>query len=278
MNEDVGVAIATDRILLARGSGIVDAKDVVEGLVETRSGGAPRYVHSSDAFTELCQQLGQTTVVEGGTREPRAVTAASMDIRYGETVSGSLQRSDERAEAYGRDGYFAAYQFLGTAGDSVEITMDVPCGDTYLLLEGPDGSIVDQNDDHATTLNSRIRTELPTTGVYTIVATSWAWGATFDYRVTLEAVDESTAATTGDFSRQRAGGSALTVNGDTASRTWVLVFEDADDVAVADIEAWIESDGRFDDYEDLQVERADRSAQITGTVDTAAVSLGGAEK
>lgn len=278
VNEDTGVAITTDGILLARGSGIVDAQDVIEGLVETRTGGEPRYVDSSDAFAELCQMLGNATVVEGGTREQRAVTAASMDIRYGETVSGSLQRSDERAEEYGRDGYFDAYQFLGTAGDSVEITMDVPRGDTYLLLEGPDGSIVAENDDHGTTLNSRIRTELPTTGVYTIVATSWAWGATFDYRVSLEALRRSTGTASGDFPGRLAQGSALTVDGETASRTWVLVFADADDVPIDDIESWVGSDDRFVEYEDLQVERADRAALITGAVDTGDVSLASDEE
>lgn len=276
-NDDRGVAINNNNnnnntILVARRSGNEDAQDIIELLIETKSGEEPRYADSSDAFSTLSQQLGQTTFVIGSTHEPTEDAAASVDIQYGDTIPNSLEESDQTdREEYG-DRYIDSYRFSGEAGDEVEITMESPSGDTFLLLEGPDGSRVAVNDDYADTTNSQIRTTLPTSGEYTIVATSYDERATFEYELTLEAVDTSTNQPAGNFENEVARGSALSVDGDTSTRTWVLVFEETDDVDTDDIEEWVDSDERFEDYDDLNVERNGRAALITGTIDTDDIS------
>lgn len=83
-------------------------------------------------------------------------------IRYGETVTGSLNLSQER------------WVFNGTAGESVTIAMTSDDFDTYLELLGPDGTQVTFNDDGGQGLNSLIENfTLPATGEYTIIARSF---------------------------------------------------------------------------------------------------------
>jgi hypothetical protein len=210
--------------------------------------------------------------VTGSTHEPTEDAVASVDIQYGETIPNSLEETDQTdREEYGSR-YIDTYRFSGEAGDEVEITMESPSGDTVLLLEGPDGSEVATNDDYNDTYNSQIRTTLPESGGYTIIATSYGEDATFEYQLTLEATNTSTNQPAGNFENEVARGSALSVDGDTSTRTWVLVFEETDDVNTDDIEEWVDSDERFEEYDDQNVERNGRAAIITGTIDTDEIS------
>ena len=63
------------------------------------------------------------------------------------------------------------YQFEGRAGQTITINMDSDDFDTYLVLIGPDGRALEENDDrNSQTTNSTIRITLPTTGKYRILA------------------------------------------------------------------------------------------------------------
>jgi hypothetical protein len=64
--------------------------------------------------------------------------------------------------------------FSGTAGQTVTITLESTAFDTYLILLGPNGDRIAENDDIGSgNLNSQIVVTLPTTGVYRIVANSY---------------------------------------------------------------------------------------------------------
>lgn len=111
--------------------------------------------------------------------------AEAVDLRsisYGETRDGSIDSGDPESETY--RGNYEPVSFDGSSGDNVTIEMTSD-DDTYLILLGPDGTIVAENDDYEG-LDSRIETELPSDGSYTIVATSYSSRATFDYELTLE--------------------------------------------------------------------------------------------
>ncbi|MFK8184661.1 MAG: PPC domain-containing protein [Phormidesmis sp.] len=66
------------------------------------------------------------------------------------------------------------YSFDGEAGQAMTIDLESEDFDTVLLLRGPDGEILTSNDDFGREFNSRIVIELPETGTYSAVATSFS--------------------------------------------------------------------------------------------------------
>lgn len=66
------------------------------------------------------------------------------------------------------------YSFDGEAGQTMTIDLESEDFDTVLLLRGPDGEILTSNDDFGRDFNSRIVIELPETGTYSAVATSFS--------------------------------------------------------------------------------------------------------
>ena len=103
-------------------------------------------------------------------------TCSSTPIFLGVTsLRGELSTAD--CEAPHRAGSYAdLYPFDGTLGDQVTIALTGDdLSDPYLLLVGPDGSVVTENDDGGTGLNSLISGfTLPATGSYTIEATAFS--------------------------------------------------------------------------------------------------------
>jgi hypothetical protein len=88
-------------------------------------------------------------------------------IEYDQTVSGSF---DNNAVDH--------WEFYGTAGDRVTISMQESDGDldTYLELYGPSGGFLTSDDDGGESLNSRIDDyDLPDDGVYLIVARGFSY-------------------------------------------------------------------------------------------------------
>jgi hypothetical protein len=265
-DEDRGVAIKNSTIVVARRSGEESAQDIVETVLETKSGEESRYEAESEAFGVLSQRLGRTTIVAGGTHEPTDDSGSST-IQYGETVTGALETSDSVLN--GR--YVDTYRFSGSEGDQIALSMRAPDGDTLLRLRGPGGEVIQTDDDGGDGFNSRLVTELPTSGVYTVVATSYSDRDTFEYALDLQS-NAPASELTGNFENQVARGSATTVEGDTASRTWVLVFEDRDDIDTDDIEDWVDEGEQFDDYDDVSINTNGRAVLVEGTIDTDDVS------
>jgi hypothetical protein len=96
-------------------------------------------------------------------------------INVGQTLSGrTLTLSDCDL---GDNTRLDAYTFNGVAGQLVAISMTSSDFDTYLYLLNPDGSTLVENDDTATSTNSRIPLNdfftMPATGTYTILANAF---------------------------------------------------------------------------------------------------------
>lgn len=69
---------------------------------------------------------------------------------------------------------FREHLFSGTAGQTVTISLESSAFDTYLILLGPNGDRVAENDDISSgNLNSQITVTLPATGVYRLLANSY---------------------------------------------------------------------------------------------------------
>ncbi len=96
------------------------------------------------------------------------------------------------------------YSFAASSGDSVSISMDTTSGDLdpFLNLFGPDGALVDHNDDRASgDHNALIALTLTSTGTYVIEATRYAETATATsgtFRLTLAISGSQSGSTPSD--------------------------------------------------------------------------------
>jgi Mg-chelatase subunit ChlD len=72
--------------------------------------------------------------------------------------------------------YTALYGFTGTAGQPATISLSSADFDAYLYLFGPAGNVVASDDDSGGGTNSRIQITLPSSGLYTVWATSYNAG------------------------------------------------------------------------------------------------------
>jgi subtilisin len=120
------------------------------------------------------------------TQAPGSCTS-STPITFGQTINGTLSTSDCRLAD---DSFFDAYTFNGTTGQQIAISMSSGSFDTFLFLRRPDGTVFAQDDDGGGGTNSRIPFSsgfltLPTTGVYTIIASSFSPSTTGTYALTL---------------------------------------------------------------------------------------------
>jgi hypothetical protein len=99
---------------------------------------------------------------------------ADSSVRRGTLTAGSCN-------AQHRDGSKAdLYAFEGTQGQSVKIALGSAAFDAYLIVVGPDGSVV-QNDDGGGGRNALINVKLPAAGAYTIEATTENKAGAGDY-------------------------------------------------------------------------------------------------
>ncbi|MGH7965480.1 MAG: pre-peptidase C-terminal domain-containing protein, partial [Candidatus Binatia bacterium] len=121
--------------------------------------------------------------------QPVGCTAISVPAEQ----NGELSLSDP-ASFIRTDSFADCYTFSGTAGQPLVIRLQSQNFDTVLTLIGPDGQIVDSNDDcPGDGVNSCIPSgalsgqvvSLPSTGTYTIEVTSFAPQATGGYSLTV---------------------------------------------------------------------------------------------
>ncbi|MGH9943651.1 MAG: Calx-beta domain-containing protein, partial [Pyrinomonadaceae bacterium] len=122
--------------------------------------------------------------------KPLGACGAPPDpITVGQTINGTLTTSDCALQ----DGsYFDEYRFNGTAGQQIAVELNSADFDSFLYLLAPDGSLLEVDDDSGGGTDSRIPSEggffsLPSTGAYTIYATSFHAEDTGAYTLTLAA-------------------------------------------------------------------------------------------
>ena len=112
------------------------------------------------------------------------VQSASSGVPAFETgidFNGDLRNSDEQLDG-GK--YLDAYTFSGRRGERVTLTLESGAFDPYLVMLGPDGEMVENDDGPDGSHNSRIDAVLSADGEYTIGVTSYAVGEVGAYRFT----------------------------------------------------------------------------------------------
>lgn len=110
-------------------------------------------------------------------RPPRPV----LPLAAGQSHSGELTPLDTQRRS-GK--YEDVFRIDGRRGQRVELTLSSDDFDPYLLVTGPDGYVMsNDDDDRGETLNSRLVIELPEDGSYRVSATSFSPGAMGAYRL-----------------------------------------------------------------------------------------------
>ena len=103
-----------------------------------------------------------------------------MTLSAGQSASGELTPLDSQRRS-GK--YEDVYQIQGRRGQRVELRLNSEDFDPYLLVTGPGGFQVSNDDGEEGSLNSRLVVELPADGTYRVSATSFEPGSMGAYRI-----------------------------------------------------------------------------------------------
>jgi S1-C subfamily serine protease len=128
-------------------------------------------------------------------------------------INGALESGDNVLPA--DNSFFDIYTFDGQAGQQVSIEMTSGAIDPFLILIGPDGEEVAQDDDGGGNANAKIVVALPASGKYLLVANSYQGGESGAYRLQATASGISTQP-------QPTGNPILQERGELASGDLVL--------------------------------------------------------
>lgn len=157
-------------------------------LTGTRSGSGNGSISYSASANTGAARSATTTLSGSGpslsvslNQASGQATACSTPITSGTPVSGSLKSNGCPAGARGGSYYTDRYTFSGTGGKVATIVMSSSSFDTYLYLRDPAGNVVRSDDDGGGGTNSRISFTLPSSGTYTIEATSYGSYSTGAY-------------------------------------------------------------------------------------------------
>ncbi|MDJ0510596.1 MAG: trypsin-like peptidase domain-containing protein [Crocosphaera sp.] len=103
----------------------------------------------------------------------------------GATITANFKQGDKTLP---NNSYYHIYSFSGRAGQEVTIEMDSQSLDANLMLLLPDEEkLIAQNDDiSANNFNAKIQVELPSNGVYVILANTFEPGEKGSYRLSVK--------------------------------------------------------------------------------------------
>ena len=118
----------------------------------------------------LAPGTGAYTLTLSGCTIIPPCTKAAVPLSCNTTTQAALGTDDC---TFPDGSYYEAYSFQGTAGQVVTIDLKAAGFDTLLGLFDPSGEILDVNDDGPSGTDSQIVAELPVTGTYVIMATSF---------------------------------------------------------------------------------------------------------
>ncbi|MEC4868286.1 MAG: trypsin-like peptidase domain-containing protein [Jaaginema sp. PMC 1078.18] len=163
-----GEMIGVNTAIFTRGSG---AGNIGIGFAIAIEQVRPFIVAAQENRASPTSQLRQAP---GNTdRPPQALALNSAPIR------GTLAQGDNVLAV--DNSYFDVYAFEGRAGMTVDVQMNGQGLDPYLILIGPGGQEIAQDDDSGGNYNARIRAVLPVDGSYLIVANSYQGGESGTY-------------------------------------------------------------------------------------------------
>ncbi|WP_152569570.1 MULTISPECIES: hypothetical protein [Sphingomonas] len=129
----------------------------------------------------------------------------SGTLTSGSTVNGALESGD----LVRTDGTFAdGYLYNGQAGERLTVTLRSKQFDTWLVVDDPNSSFRETNDDGYGGTDSRMTVTLPRTATYIIAANSLSKGATGSYSLTVQS-DRAPGATASSSGSSGSGSGEL---------------------------------------------------------------------
>lgn len=146
-------------------------------------------LEASGEYTVWCASLfestGDFTFTLRRGEPPFAGEGTRESISYGDSRDLSLEEGDGTDPKY--FDLARPFTFEGSSGETVTIDMTANAFDTHLLLTGPDGAVVTENDDSfgSFDVDSRIQTTLDADGEYTIWCGSFAGETTGSFTLSL---------------------------------------------------------------------------------------------
>ncbi len=137
----------------------------------------------------------------GGSGVMPAEVGAESVVRVAQVTPGQVTgRWDENRATLPEVGrYYAVHEFEGTAREVVSIDLVSDEFDAYLFLVGPDGNVFVQDDDGGEGTNARLMVELPATGQYQVIVTTYGAGEVEEYALSWGSASRA------DLELQRAG-------------------------------------------------------------------------
>ncbi|MGB3199573.1 MAG: trypsin-like peptidase domain-containing protein [Nodosilinea sp.] len=117
-------------------------------------------------------------------RQGNSAQGTSASSRIGLRQQGALGPGNRTLQ----DGsYYQEFTFQGRAGQTVQIRLESPDFDTYLIVVDDAGNRVGENDDVSpNTTNSQLALQLPRDGTYRVLVNSYQPGERGRYRLTVE--------------------------------------------------------------------------------------------
>jgi hypothetical protein len=155
---------------------------------------------------DLVASLGASVV---GVSAVSGVGAAVTDLRtisYGETAGGELTAGDPQDDAYAGVNYAEPVTFTGATGDRVEVTMRSKTFDTFVRVEGPDGTTAASDADADAAPDSTVSWTLAADGQYTIWAQSVSGTGTGEYTLSVRLLEDDPGDAPGDGESGTDGG------------------------------------------------------------------------
>lgn len=149
--------------------------DAATNLMNNTSGDVPSEATFSPLQCRIARSSPSFLTGAGG-----GLVREDKVLRPGVPRYGALSGGDAELAA---GHYLDIYYFTGQAGETVEIGLSSDELDPHLLLDGPDGERLAQDDDSGRSLSARLRVTLPTEGDYAVGVTS-AFPQTGKYSLT----------------------------------------------------------------------------------------------
>ncbi|MGD1909234.1 MAG: tetratricopeptide repeat protein, partial [Leptolyngbyaceae cyanobacterium] len=153
--------------------------------------------HQLGSFALMLALSGQTPLL-AAQRLSSPQVLAQIDPT---TVTGQL---NETSDTLSDGSYFNVHTFEGTTGEYIRINLVSEAFDTYLILVGPDGNVVAENDDGGYGTNSQLVMTLPVDGTYQVLANSYSTGDTGPYTLTWKLATAADVATVAELQRAEA--------------------------------------------------------------------------
>lgn len=104
-------------------------------------------------------------------------------LEPGQTVTGALEASDQKAD---QNGIVDVYELRGRAGEQYTLRLTSTAFDTYIYVRGPGALSQDNDDDGTGALNSRLTFTFPDNGTAQVYVTSFSRSAQGAYELAVE--------------------------------------------------------------------------------------------